>query len=322
MKTSVSQTDATKGNATAQPVKTEKQMREEKAPTPKTQQELLDYIESLAVMQHDYGTCVYAMSLAATAAFNYMASKLGVSGFQAGAAGMDVIRRTRSMDGPFMIVDISDELYEAGRTVAKVNEYVLESRVWLRGEARKKIAVGGYFHPDVFHRMATLATFAPSITKDVEAWNALNPNDPITGQDWYDRNRFDLDFFAEKLAFLRKMGGYFPSEEFTEAHIDDFKRFGFKDVSLLEGDVSKYDSVEDGCSFRLEMPTSLRFSRTVDGIVISYSIETEISGSNGSSKLNFDFPLLEHLVEIAMPSVASFINGYILRARTAAQKTV
>ena len=51
----------------------EKKMREEKAPRPKSIKELTDYIEGLSdEKKHDYGTCVYAVSLAATATFNYM----------------------------------------------------------------------------------------------------------------------------------------------------------------------------------------------------------------------------------------------------------
>lgn len=76
----------------------EKHLRESKAPWPKTETELTDYIKTLVDRPHDYGTCVYAMSLAATATFNYVASKLGCSGFQAGCADMDIIRRTRDIE--------------------------------------------------------------------------------------------------------------------------------------------------------------------------------------------------------------------------------
>jgi len=75
---------------------TEKEMREAKEPWPYTEQQLTEYIASLVDRQHDYGTCVYAMSLAAAAAFNYVAHKLGVTGFQSSCADLDFIRRTRS----------------------------------------------------------------------------------------------------------------------------------------------------------------------------------------------------------------------------------
>ncbi len=74
---------------------TEEQMRDFKVPTFATIEELSDYINGLANRQHDYGTCVYAMSLSATAAFNFIAGKLGVTGFQASCAEMDILSRTR-----------------------------------------------------------------------------------------------------------------------------------------------------------------------------------------------------------------------------------
>ena len=74
---------------------TEKEMREEKVPTHNTIEELTDYINSLVDRPHSYGTCCYATSMAATAAFNYVASKLGITGFQASCADMDILARTR-----------------------------------------------------------------------------------------------------------------------------------------------------------------------------------------------------------------------------------
>ena len=61
----------------------EQDMRAAEVPSAGTIGELSDYIESLVQQEHDYGTCVYAMSMAATSAFNYVAHQLGVTGFQA-----------------------------------------------------------------------------------------------------------------------------------------------------------------------------------------------------------------------------------------------
>ncbi len=74
---------------------TEAEMRETEVPTPGSVEELADYVRSLVEREHDYGTCVYAMSMAATATFNFVASKLGVTGFQASCADLDILRRTR-----------------------------------------------------------------------------------------------------------------------------------------------------------------------------------------------------------------------------------
>jgi hypothetical protein len=89
---------------------TEQEMRESKVPTHDTEEELIAYVRGLVDQDHDYGTCVYAMSMAATAAFNYVARKLGVTGFQASCADMDILRRTRRMEW-FQIRDFADLLY-------------------------------------------------------------------------------------------------------------------------------------------------------------------------------------------------------------------
>lgn len=301
-------------------MRTEQQMRDQESPWPKSKEEFEAYIESLAAQQHDYGTCAHAMSLAATAAFNYIASKLGTTGFQAGAASIDTIRRIKHLKGPFMIVDVSDELCERDRSVTKVKDYIADSRVWLRGEARKKIESGGYFHPDVFHRLMELATFAPSTDDDVKSWNRANPENQITGQDWYDSNREDVHEFAAKLEFLRDMGGYFPAESFVEAHTTELKRFGMSEIHLLGGDVTKCTNVKEGCSCRLSMPTSLEFSRELDGVKISFSVDTEVDGSNGAPALNFDFGLLEAMERQTKPAVAEVITAYIAKARKAVTK--
>lgn len=76
-------------------VMTEAQMRDAKAPTPGSVEELAEYVRGLVERPHDYGTCVYAMSMAAVAAFNFVAGRLGVTGFQASCADLDILARTR-----------------------------------------------------------------------------------------------------------------------------------------------------------------------------------------------------------------------------------
>ena len=83
---------------------TEQELRGYKVPTPRSIDELTNIICDLTERKHDYGTCVYAMSIAATAAFNYMASTLGVTGFQASCADMDVLRRTRGYEHGFQVI--------------------------------------------------------------------------------------------------------------------------------------------------------------------------------------------------------------------------
>ena len=84
---------------------TEQELSKSRAAWPQSMDELKGEIDRLADMEHDYGTAVYAMSLAAEAALNYMARVVGASGFQARCAGLDFVGRTMGMVGPFRIVD-------------------------------------------------------------------------------------------------------------------------------------------------------------------------------------------------------------------------
>lgn len=90
---------------------TEQQMRDADVPWPETVEELAEYVTSLVDRPHDYGTCVYAMSMAALAAMYHVAKKLGVTGFQASCADMDILRRSRRLDDGFRIVNYSNLLY-------------------------------------------------------------------------------------------------------------------------------------------------------------------------------------------------------------------
>lgn len=88
----------------------EKELSETEVLWPKTQEGLIKYINNLVERKHDYGTCVYAMSMSAVATFNYVAGVLGVTGFQASCADLDFLKRTRRMD-LFSIVNYDDFLY-------------------------------------------------------------------------------------------------------------------------------------------------------------------------------------------------------------------
>ena len=120
---------------------TEAELRGYKCPTFNSLDELTKFINDLTERKHDYGTCCYAMSLAATASFEYVASKLGVTGFQAGFAGLDIIKRVRNMDGPFMILDAEKTLYPQYDLREQANEWLSSDRLkeWQKEEAMKKL---------------------------------------------------------------------------------------------------------------------------------------------------------------------------------------
>ena len=118
----------------------ELEMRESKAPWPESLSELADYINSLVEGEHDYGTCVYAMSLSAHASFNYIAKELGVTGFQAGCASMDLIARIKSLkEQPFAIIKGENMLYPQYNLRADFEKLLKEWRKWAGEEALKKL---------------------------------------------------------------------------------------------------------------------------------------------------------------------------------------
>ena len=142
----------------------EKTLREGREPGPKTPKELVAVVNALVGRQHDYGTCVYAMSIAATAAFNFVAHKLGVTGFQASCADLDVLRRTRSMRGPFMIVKAEDYLYPQYDLRKKLEDFIGDNSAWFAEEAKKRLAeLDDEFpaHPAVLARWKKLAGVEP-----------------------------------------------------------------------------------------------------------------------------------------------------------------
>lgn len=114
-------------------------MRAEEAPTPDTVEALAKYISDLVQGPHDYSTCVYAVSLAATATFNFVASKLGVTGFQASRAGLDILRRTRRLEGPSILLKVEDLLYPQYDLVRRLREAVDSWSGWAAQQAAKKL---------------------------------------------------------------------------------------------------------------------------------------------------------------------------------------
>lgn len=116
----------------------EYKMSQEKVPTPNTIEELSSYISYLSYMTHDYGTAVYAMSMAAVATLNFMTNKIGASGFQYSCADMDILRRTRNLNHGFSIVDYSKVLYPQYRKDFLTYDGIIEqNRIHFASEARK-----------------------------------------------------------------------------------------------------------------------------------------------------------------------------------------
>lgn len=138
----------------------EQEMRDAEVPWVKTEEELIAYIRSLVDRPHDYGTSAYAMSLAAVAAFHYMAHKVGASGFQAGWADMDFIRRTRHLKSGFRLVVYEKLLYPQycnTESFPSRADLEREHKDELRRLAKEKLAEGYSVHPEVKARWEELA---------------------------------------------------------------------------------------------------------------------------------------------------------------------
>lgn len=143
---------------------TELEMRETKVPWIKDKSELMEYIDALVSQDHDYGTCVYAMSMSAVAAFNYVAGTLGATGFQAGCADLDILRRTRHLDCPFIIIKAEDELYPQYNIEEKLREAREKWVPWCKEQAIKKLEEheADSVHPNVWKHWEYLAASSPT----------------------------------------------------------------------------------------------------------------------------------------------------------------
>jgi hypothetical protein len=136
----------------------EKQLREFKALWPKSKKELDKHISELLNRSHDYGTCVYAVSLAAVATFNYMSHELGITGFQASCADMDILRRTRCMER-FRIIDLSNLLYpQYADKFKSYEEEIADNLDWLKEEAAEKLKANPVANPNVIIHWKRLAS--------------------------------------------------------------------------------------------------------------------------------------------------------------------
>ena len=140
---------------------TEKELRGLKMPWPETTEELQEIVTALTERQHDYGTCCYAMSIAAEATFNFVAGKLGVTGFQASCADMDVLRRTRHYEHGFAVLNYGDLLYPQYRDKfdnLSWEDMLASQSKWLREEAGKLLDKTPDAHPHVRDHWERLAS--------------------------------------------------------------------------------------------------------------------------------------------------------------------
>lgn len=136
---------------------TEQEMRAATVPTFDTEEQLTEYIRNLVGQEHDYGTCAYAMSMAATAAFQFVAKRLNVTGFQASCADLDVLRRTRDLEWG-CVQNFKDLLYpQLAHKFPGWDALLQEHRYELGRRARKLLAENLNAAPEVRAHWAVLA---------------------------------------------------------------------------------------------------------------------------------------------------------------------
>lgn len=128
----------------------EKDLRAAKVPWPRSEADLLRIIRAVNKRQHDYGTCVYAMSIAAEASYNYVAHVLGVTGFQASCADLDFLRRTRGLKYGFQILNYENLLYPQYTDRFPTRSQILKDNIDEIGKAAEELlAQKERVHPEV-----------------------------------------------------------------------------------------------------------------------------------------------------------------------------
>jgi hypothetical protein len=144
----------------------EMELREFKCPWPTTMKDLDRVINALVDRQHEYGTCPYAMSIAAEAAYHFVAGALGVTGFQASFADLDFIRRVRGLKSGFRILNYDDLLYPQYHTpehFPSLHDLMADAEIRgiLKERAEKELATAGEnAHPDVVRHWKRLAEWS------------------------------------------------------------------------------------------------------------------------------------------------------------------
>ena len=106
---------------------------------------LVAELKAAVTYSYDSGSDGYqqsadAMWKAAVAAFNWAASEVGATGFQASWAALRTYGETMHIDCPFIIVRLEDALYPQYDLPGRLTEFIEENRGWLAEQASAKLA--------------------------------------------------------------------------------------------------------------------------------------------------------------------------------------
>ena len=138
----------------------EDEMREFEVPYYHTLEEVIEFVKSLETQANEYGTAAYCASLAATAMFNYICHREGLTGFQALCADLDILRRTRMIKGPFIILKLDDAMYPQYNLREKLESFLTDdsSLEWMRETAIKNLDENPDAHPAVISHWRELTS--------------------------------------------------------------------------------------------------------------------------------------------------------------------
>lgn len=133
---------------------------------PKTIDELVDYIKSQDEREdgskHDYNSIAEALTNVTVATFNYFASHHGMTGFQASWAGLQFLKVTRNLEGPFGIIDGSKMLYPQYNLKKQLDEWMEEWKPQIGKMDKEQLEErSGLISPGVLARWKELAKYAP-----------------------------------------------------------------------------------------------------------------------------------------------------------------
>lgn len=112
---------------------------------PMSAEELAEQIAAAVAFDHDGGGDGYSQSAdamwkAAALAFNFAASQVGATGFQASWAALRFYAEVMHVECPFMLIKAEDALYPQYDLLGSVATWLGEQEQWLSEQAAAKLA--------------------------------------------------------------------------------------------------------------------------------------------------------------------------------------
>jgi hypothetical protein len=102
-------------------------------------EDLANQIQEIVSKSYSYEDAPNALAEAALLAFNFVASELGVSGYQASYADMVFLSKSRLIKGPFAIVKAEDMLYPQYDILKDVQKHLDTWSSWVAEEATRRL---------------------------------------------------------------------------------------------------------------------------------------------------------------------------------------